>query len=93
MWRFRKRSRRKAHMKTRNGGYIVNRFTVILKSGKEFSFDALEAEVSVYDITHRLDEFTWVGAANHKPLYINPTEVAAIYYEKLDENNGGDTGE
>ena len=64
----------------------MNRFTVILKSGKEFSFDALEAEVSVYDITHRLDEFTWVGAANHKPLYINPTEVAAIYYEKLDEH-------
>ena len=91
MWRFRKRSRRKGHMKTRNGGYIVNRFTVILKSGKEFSFDALEVEVSVYDITHRLDEFTWVGAANHKPLYINPAEVAAIYYEKLDENNGGDT--
>lgn len=77
-------------MKTRNGGYIVNRFTVILKSGKEFSFDALEAEVSVYDITHRLDEFTWIGAANHKPLYICPSEVAAIYYEKLDENNGGD---
>lgn len=91
MWRFRKRSRRKGHMKTRNGGYIVNRFTVILKSGKEFTFDALEAEVSVYDITHRLEEFTWVGAANHKPLYICPSEVAAIYYEKLDENNGGKT--
>lgn len=69
----------------------MNRFTVILKSGKEFSFDALEVEVGVYDITHRLDEFTWVGAANHKPLYINPAEVAAIYYEKLDENNGGKT--
>ena len=64
----------------------MNRFTVILKSGKEFSFDALEAEVSVYDITHRLDEFTWVGAANRKPLHINPAEVAAIYYEKLDEH-------
>ena len=64
----------------------MNRFTVILKSGKEFSFDALEAEVSVYDIT-----LTGVGVANHKPLYINPAEVAAIYYEKLGENNGGDT--
>ena len=69
----------------------MNRFTVILKSGKEFSFDALETKVSVYDITHRLDEFTWVGAVNHKPLYICPSEVAAIYYEKLDGNNGGDT--
>lgn len=69
----------------------MNRFIVILKSGKEFSFDALDAEVSVFDITGRLDEFTWVGAANHKPLHINPAEVAAIYYEKLDENNGGDT--
>ena len=69
----------------------MNRFTVILKSGKEFTFDALEAEVSVFDITGRLDTFTWVGASNHKPLYICPTEVAAIYYEKLDENNGGDT--
>lgn len=69
----------------------MNRFTVILKSGKEFSFDALEAEVSIYDSTHELEEFAWVGAANHKPLYINPAEVAAIYYEKLDENNGGDT--
>ncbi len=69
----------------------MNRFTVILKSGKEFSFDALEAEVSVFDITERLDKFTWVGASNHKPLYINPTEVAAIYYEKLpeDSNEGG----
>ena len=56
MWRFRKRSRRKAHMKTRNGGYIVNRFTVILKSVKEFTFDALEAELEyngdlIYNMT------------------------------------------
>ncbi len=69
----------------------MNRFTVILKSGKEFSFVALEAEVSVYGSTHRLDKFTWVGAANHKPLYICPSEVAAIYYKKLDESNGGET--
>ena len=65
----------------------MNRFTVILKSGKEFSFDALEAEINVFDITGRLNEFTWVGAKDQKPLYINPTEVAAIYYEKLNDES------
>lgn len=97
MWRFRKRSRRNAHMKTRNGGFIVKRITVILKSGKEFSFDALEVE-AIYDANNpriRIDEtlrrIDWVGASGKIPLYINPTEVAAIYYDKLNENNGGDT--
>lgn len=97
MWRFRKRSRRKGHMKTRNGGYIVNRFTVILKSGKEFTFDALEAEVDYKaDSNYRrtieeIARIRWYGASGKIPLHINPTEVAAIYYEKLGENNGGET--
>lgn len=74
----------------------MNRFTVILKSGKEFSFDALEAEV---DYKADLNKMTieemarirWYGASGKIPLHINPAEVAAIYYEKLGENNGGDT--
>jgi hypothetical protein len=65
----------------------VNRYTVILKSGKEFSFDALEAEVDYKAVGH----IRWYGASGKIPLHINPAEVAAIYYEKLDENNGGDT--
>lgn len=75
----------------------MNRFTVILKSGKEFSFDALEAKVYYKsDSNHRrtIEEIAHIrgyGARGKIPLYINPTEVAAIYYEKLDENNGGDT--
>lgn len=75
----------------------MNRFTVILKSGKEFSFDALEAEVDYKaDLTYKMTieeiaRIRWYGASGKIPLHINPTEVAAIYYEKLDENNGGDT--
>ena len=78
-------------MKTRNGGYIVNRFTVILKSGKEFSFDALDADLTYKMTTEEIARIRWYGASGKIPLYINPAEVAAIYYEKLDENNGGDT--
>jgi hypothetical protein len=86
-----------AHENEKWGGYIVNRFTVILKSGKEFSFYALEVEVDYKaDSNHRrtieeVERVRWYGASGKIPLYINPTEVAAIYYEKLDENNGGDT--
>ena len=75
----------------------MNRFTVILKSGKEFGFDALEVE-AIYDANNpriRIDEtlrrIDWVGASGKIPLHINPAEVAAIYYEKLDKHNGGDT--
>lgn len=74
----------------------MNRFTVILKSGKEFTFDALEAEVdykadSNYKRTIEIARIRWYGASGKIPLHINPAEVAAIYYEKLDKNNGGDT--
>ena len=75
----------------------MNRFTVILKSGKEFSFDALEAEVDYKaDSNYRrtieeIARIRWYGASGKIPLHINPAEVAAIYYDKLDENNGGDT--
>ena len=75
----------------------MNRFTVILKSGKEFSFDALEAEVdykadsNYRRTTEAIERIRWYGASGKIPLHINPAEVAAIYYEKLDENNGGDT--
>jgi hypothetical protein len=84
-------------MKTRNGGFILNRYTVILKSGKEFSFDALEAEVvykadSTYKrIIEEIECVRWYGASGKIPLHINPAEVAAIYYERLDKHNGGDT--
>ena len=63
----------------------MKRITVILKSGKEFSFDALEVEFE------EITRIRWYGASGKIPLHINPAEVAAIYYEKLDENNGGDT--
>ena len=63
----------------------MKRITVILKSGKEFSFDALEVEFE------EMARIRWYGASGKIPLHINPAEVAAIYYEKLDENNGGDT--
>ena len=75
----------------------MNRFTVILKSGKEFSFDAPEAEVDYKaDLTYKMTieeiaRIRWYGATGKIPLHINPAEVAAIYYEKLDKNNGGDT--
>lgn len=75
----------------------MNRVTVILKSGKEFTVDALGAEVdykvdSNYEITiEEIARIRWYGASGKIPLHINPAEVAAIYYEKLDENNGGDT--
>jgi len=69
----------------------MNRFTVILKSGKEFTFDTLKAEDSVVDIIFGLGTFKEIGASKHKPLYVRANEVAAIYYETLDENDGGDT--
>ena len=75
----------------------MNRYTVILKSGKEFSFDALEAEVDYKaDLNYKMSiediaRIRWYGASGKIPLHINPAEVAAIYYEKLDENNGGKT--
>ena len=75
----------------------MNRFTVILKNGKEFTLDALEVEVDYKaDLNDRItieeiERIRWYGASGKIPLYINLAEVAAIYYEKLDENNGGDT--
>lgn len=75
----------------------MNRYTVILKNGKEFSFDALVAEVDYKtDLNHKMTieemaRIRWYGASGKIPLHINPAEVAAIYYEKLGENNGGDT--
>lgn len=75
----------------------MNRFTVILKSGKEFSFDALEAEVDYKaDLNYKMSiediaRIRWYGASGKIPLHINPAEVAAIYYEKLGENNGRET--
>lgn len=75
----------------------MNRFIVILKSGKEFGFDALEVEVNYKaDLTYKMSieeiaRIRWYGASGKIPLHINPAEVAAIYYEKLGENNGGDT--
>lgn len=84
-------------LKENQRGDIMNRFTVILKSGKEFSFDALEVEVvykadSNYKRTiEEIERIRWYGASDKIPLHINPSEVAAIYYEKLDKHNGGDT--
>lgn len=75
----------------------MNRYTVILKNGKEFAFDALELEVDYKaDATYRrtieeIGRIRCYGARGYIPLHINPAEVAEIYYEKLDENNGGDS--
>lgn len=84
-------------LKENQRGDIMNRFTVILKSGKEFSFDAWKMEVDYKaDSNHRRTievtaRIMWYESRGNIPLHINPAEVAAIYYEKLDENNGGDT--
>lgn len=69
----------------------MNRFTVILKSGKEFSFDALEADLTYKMTTEEIARIRWYGASGIIPLYINPAEVAVIYYEEPNENDGGDT--
>lgn len=69
----------------------MNRFTVILKNGKEFSFDALDMDVT-YDVnTGGIDKIRWYGAKGILPLYICPSEVAVVYYEKLTEETNDDT--
>ncbi len=61
------------------------RVTVILKSGKEFRFDALEVSVEHSIASGAISKFEWVEAKDRIPLHVVLSEIAAIYYEKLPE--------
>jgi hypothetical protein len=52
-----------------------------------------KADLTYKRTIEKIERIRWYGASGKIPLHINPAEVAAIYYEKLSENNGGDTGE
>lgn len=68
----------------------MKRFTVILKNGKEFTFDALEVNITYDAVTEEVEKIDWCGARGTIPLHILPSEIVAIYYEKLPEDGEGE---